>query len=59
MRAALLFLQFVPQWLPLVQQLQSGQIHMGDLVNAAAQFALAQPSVELVGVLDAGLLYTM
>ncbi len=44
---------------PLVQQLQSGQIDTGDLVNAAAQFALAQPSVELVGVLDAGLLYTV
>jgi hypothetical protein len=42
---------------PLVQQLQNGQLHTGDLVNVATQFALAQPSVELMGVLDFGLFY--
>ncbi|WP_418514741.1 hypothetical protein [Delftia sp. PS-11] len=43
---------------PYVQQLQAGQVSAGDLVNAAVQHALANPSAQLVGVMDAGLLYS-
>jgi len=42
---------------PFVQQLQTGDIGAQELVSAAAQYALAHPSTELVGVLDSGLFY--
>ena len=43
---------------PFVDLLTNGQMTVGELAGAAAKRLLEQPTVELVGVLEQGLLYT-
>ena len=42
---------------PLVRELESGQMSVGELAWQAGQYALAHPQVPLVGVLQQGLVY--